>query len=117
MSWYTGVFKKYATFDGRARRTEFWMFALFNLLAYAVLLILAVAASKYFFILFAIYFLAIIVPSLAVLVRRLHDIGKPGGWLFIAFVPLIGGIWLLVLTVTAGNPGPNQYGQDPKLLA
>jgi uncharacterized membrane protein YhaH (DUF805 family) len=115
MNYYTDVLKKYAAFNGRARRQEYWMFTLFNALAMIVLAILAVAASKYLFVLYGIYFLAVIIPSLAVLVRRLHDIGKSGGWFWILVVPLIGGLWLLVLTCIAGNPGPNQYGPDPKL--
>jgi uncharacterized membrane protein YhaH (DUF805 family) len=58
--------------------------------------------------------LAVLVPSLAVMIRRLHDIGKSGWWFFISFIPLIGSIWLLVLLVTDSQPGENQYGPNPK---
>lgn len=67
--------------------------------------------------LYGIYLLAIILPSLAVAVRRLHDIGKSGWMILISLIPLIGGIWLLVLLVTDSNPGDNQYGPNPKEIA
>ena len=67
--------------------------------------------------LYGIYLLAIILPSLAVAVRRLHDIGKSGWMILISLIPLIGGIWLLVLLVTDSNPGNNQYGPNPKEIA
>ena len=65
-------------------------------------------------IIYFIYSLAILIPSLAVLVRRLHDIDKSGWMMLISFIPFIGGIWLLVLLVAEGNNGSNQYGRDPK---
>ena len=124
MNWYLKVLKQYADFKGRARRTEYWMFALFNFLIWIVLfglsLGLAISGNSGMFIapvisiLLILYYLVILVPSLAVLVRRLHDQNKSGAWFFIAFVPLVGGIWLLVLLCTDGTPGPNQYGPDPK---
>ena len=64
--------------------------------------------------LLGLWSLAIFIPNLAVIVRRLHDQGKSGWWFFISFVPFIGGIWLLILYLTDGTPGPNQYGPDPK---
>ena len=67
--------------------------------------------------LYGIYLLAIILPSLAVAVRRLHDIGKSGWMILISLIPLIGGIWLLVLLVTDSNSGDNQYGPNPKEIA
>ena len=115
MNWYLEVLKKYVVFDGRARRTEYWMFALFNIIIVAVLLILAVVTkSPIFYILYVLYLLAVLLPALGVLVRRLHDQGKSGAWFWISLVPFIGGIWLLVLTCIPGTPGPNQYGPDPK---
>lgn len=118
MNWYLSVLKNYAEFTGRARRQEYWMFALFNVIITVVLEVLAFATrSSIFWILLVIYALAVIVPSLAVLVRRLHDTGKSGFWFFIGLVPFIGGIWLLVLTVLPGNIGANQYGPDPKAVA
>jgi uncharacterized membrane protein YhaH (DUF805 family) len=65
-------------------------------------------------LLLGLYSLAIFIPNLAVIVRRLHDQDKSGWWFFISFVPLIGGIWLLILYLTDGTPGPNRFGPDPK---
>lgn len=115
MHYYTDVLKKYATFSGRARRQEFWMFILFNFIVAMVLLGIDVAIGANG-ILYIVYVLATILPTLAVTVRRLHDLGKSGGWYFISFVPLIGGIWLLVLTATEGQREPNQYGPSPKAV-
>lgn len=118
MQWYLAVLKKYAEFNGRARRTEYWMFALFNIIAVVILEILAFALPKglglIFLILLVVYALAILVPGIAVVVRRLHDQGKPGVWFLIGFIPFIGGIWLLVLMCLPGTVGPNMYGPDPK---
>ena len=119
MSWYLTVLKKYATFGGRARRKEYWMFFLFNIIfAIAATVIdnvlgLNIGMLPYGFI-YLIYMLAMLLPGIAVTVRRLHDIGKSGWWVFISFVPLIGGIWLLILVCKEGTLGPNEYGSDPK---
>jgi uncharacterized membrane protein YhaH (DUF805 family) len=113
MEWYLKVMKNYATFSGRARRKEYWMFFLFNMIFAIVAIVLDFIIGTYF-VLYCLYGLAIIIPSLAVTVRRLHDIGKSGGWIFIGLIPLIGGIWLLVLLVTDGTPGDNAYGPSPK---
>src|SRR5262245_14061176 len=106
MNWYLDVLKKYADFSGRARRKEYWMFALFNAIAYVAILILsAVLASieeslaLIGSLLLMVYGLAVLVPGLAVAVRRLHDTGRSGWWFLIAFVPFVGGIILLVFTV------------------
>lgn len=115
MHYYTDVLKKYASFQGRARRSEYWMFALFNVVIALVLLGLAAATkSTVFYILYIAYILAVILPSLGVLVRRLHDTGRSGGWFFISFVPFVGGLVLFIFTVLEGNPGPNEYGPNPK---
>lgn len=66
------------------------------------------------YILFALYSFATLLPGLGVVVRRLHDVGKSGWFYFIALIPFVGGIWLLVLFCTEGDQGPNQYGSDPK---
>lgn len=112
------VLKKYATFSGRARRKEYWMFQLFNMIIITVLYTLATTTGKtigsLFMVIYSLYALGVFLPSLGVLIRRLHDVGKSGVWFFIALVPLIGGIWLLILTCTEGNSGPNSYGSDPK---
>ena len=114
---YTAPWKKYATFSGRATRAEFWTFSLINAVIYAVLAGIGASSkdmSAVGFGLYGAFALAALVPSLAVLWRRLHDTGRSGAWFFIAFVPFIGGIWLFVLTLLAGTPGPNQYGEAPQ---
>lgn len=116
MDWYIGPFKKFAQFDGRARRQEYWMFVLGNVIVgFIIGIIFAITQSlTLYYILFGIYYLAVLVPSIALGIRRMHDIDKSGWWLLISFVPIVGGIWLLVLAATEGTRGPNQYGPDPK---
>jgi uncharacterized membrane protein YhaH (DUF805 family) len=119
MNWYLKVLKQYADFNGRARRKEYWMFVLFSMifsiLATVLDNVLGIAMEGIGYgPLYGLYLLAIIIPSIAVGVRRLHDIGKSGWMMLISFIPLIGGIWLLVLFVTDGNPGENEYGANPK---
>ena len=120
MEWYLKVVRdNYANFEGRARRQEYWMFVLFNFLfIVAIALVSGVLSGLLeapgFMFLYLIYVLAVFIPSLAVAVRRLHDVGKSGGFYLISLIPLIGGIWLLILFVTEGDKGPNQYGPDPK---
>lgn len=111
--------KKYAVFSGRARRKEYWMFTLFNFIAIIIATVLDSALGTNFGplpygIFYLVYVLGVLVPGISVAVRRLHDIGKSGGWVFIAFVPIVGGIWLLVLFCTEGDSGTNEYGPDPK---
>jgi uncharacterized membrane protein YhaH (DUF805 family) len=124
MNWYLKVLKQYADFSGRARRMEYWMFALFNIIFLIVVTFVgaflgagfdgeegAVTVATLFYVL---YLLAMFIPSLAVLVRRLHDTGKGGGWMFISLIPfLIGPIWLLVLLFT-DSEGENRFGANPK---
>lgn len=119
MNWYLKVLKNYAVFEGRARRKEYWMYTLYSfiIMVLAVLIDGLISSNEGGLpagVLFMIYFFASIIPSLAVTVRRLHDTGKSGYWFFIYFVPLIGGIWLLILLITEGEVGPNKYGPDPK---
>jgi uncharacterized membrane protein YhaH (DUF805 family) len=123
MDWYLKVWQKYAEFNGRARRKEYWMFTLFNIViavvAEAITLLLFTSTKSSMFGLviggaLCFYFLAAFVPSLAVGVRRLHDIGMSGWLLLIALVPGIGGLVLLVLFLLDSNPGPNLYGPNPK---
>ncbi len=119
MNWYLKVLKQYADFNGRARRKEYWMFVLFNIIfAICAILIDNIIGTAIdgigYGIVYLLYTLAVFIPGLAVTVRRLHDIGKSGWMILVAFIPFIGGIWLLVLTATEGNLGSNQYGPDPK---
>ncbi len=113
MEWYLGVLKKYAVFDGRARRKEYWMFFLFNIVACFILAIIDSVIGT-FPMLYGVYALGVLCPAIGVTIRRLHDTGKSGGWIFIGLVPIIGGLWLLYLMVIDGNPGDNQYGPSPK---
>ena len=120
MNWYLKVLKQYSDYSGRARRKEYWMFFLFNMIfaiCAAVLdnvLGLTFKQGIPYGFLYLIYALFMFIPGLAVAVRRLHDVGKSGWWYFIALVPLIGGIWLIVLFATEGTRGNNEYGADPK---
>jgi len=119
MSWYLNCLKKYVTFEGRARRTEYWMFYLFNIVFQIAAVILdnllkTTIGGLPYGVIYLLYSLAIFLPTIAVIVRRLHDVDKAGYWFFIIFVPLIGSIWLLVLECTEGTRGENQYGADPK---
>jgi uncharacterized membrane protein YhaH (DUF805 family) len=112
--------RKYADFSGRARRTEYWMFSLFNFIFAIVAIVLdnilgTASQDLGYGIIYGLYGLAIILPTWAVTVRRLHDVGKSGWWIFISLIPIIGGIWLFVLTVTDSQPGDNAYGANPKL--
>jgi len=121
MNWYLEVLKKYADFNGRARRKEYWMFFLFNVIFVFIAMTLdnmlgLSDATTGLGPLYGIYSLAMIIPSIAVAVRRLHDVNKSGWWMFISLVPIIGGIWLLVLMFTESKPGTNQYGINPKGL-
>lgn len=122
MKWYLKVLKNYVTFTGRASRSEFWFYFLFNVIFAIVAMILDnILGTKiqvggqslpygYVYILYA---LATFVPGLAVSVRRLHDVDKSGWFYFILLIPIIGGIWLLVLFCTEGTRGENKYGLDP----
>lgn len=119
MSWYLEALKKYAVFSGRARRMEYWYFVLFNLVVYIVLTLIDTLLGTFNIVqgvglLSGIYSLAVLIPTLAVMVRRLHDIDRTGWWILINLIPLIGTIVLLVFALTPGTPGSNQYGPDPK---
>ncbi len=120
MNWYLEVLRKYAVFSGRARRKEYWMFALFNFIFAIIAGIIdrVLGFGKEFGTgpVYILYALAVLVPSLAVSFRRLHDIGKSGWYLLINFIPLIGFIWYLILMSTDSKPGGNQYGPNPKMM-
>lgn len=111
--WYLKCIKgHYADFEGRARRTEYWMFFLVNLIIAIVVSI--IGRVIHLPVLGSLYGLAMLVPGIAVGVRRLHDTGRTGWWWLISLVPLIGTIWIIVLFVLPGDQAPNQYGADPK---
>jgi uncharacterized membrane protein YhaH (DUF805 family) len=119
MEWYLLVLKRYAEFNGRSRRKEYWMYTLFNSV---IILVLEIAGfltlertgiSIVFFGLVLLYALAVLVPSLAVAVRRLHDTGKSGWLLLIGLIPIVS-LALIVLLCLDSTPGDNLYGPNPK---
>ncbi len=113
MEWYLSCLKEhYADFKGRARRKEYWMFTLCN--AIAAIVVFFVAGLIGLPVLYCLYGLAVFVPGLAVSVRRLHDTGKSGWWIFISLIPVIGCIWLLVLFCMDSQAGANEWGENPK---
>ncbi len=118
MNWYLEVLKKYAVFQGRARRKEYWMFTLFNVLISIALMIigaiLGLAEDGGSNILSTLYCLAVLLPGIAVSVRRLHDTDRSGWWLLIGLIPIIGAIVLLIFLVQDSQPNENQYGPNPK---
>lgn len=114
MNWYLEALKKYATFSGRARRKEYWMFFLINISISIILSLSPFAIGAAGGVLYFIYVIAMIIPGLALAVRRLQDQGKEWTWIFVGLVPFIGGIWLLVLMCTEGSQGENKFGLDPK---
>ena len=126
MKYYLEVLKKYAVFSGRAGRAEFWRFFLINSLIIVGLIVLQITLSSVvgrsavanlaISMLSVVYWLAILIPSLAVTVRRLHDSNLSGWWLLISFVPF-GGIVLLVFYILASTPGANRFGPNPNASA
>jgi uncharacterized membrane protein YhaH (DUF805 family) len=114
LEWYLKVLKNYVGFQGRARRKEYWMFVLFSLIVSIVLSIIE-AVANLSQVLTGLYSLAVLLPSLAVGVRRLHDTGRSGWWLLIALIPLIGAIILLVFMCLDSEENDNKYGPNPKV--
>jgi uncharacterized membrane protein YhaH (DUF805 family) len=117
IGWYLAVLKKYAVFEGRAARPEYWWFILVGIVVSIILRIIdGFFGAHQMGILGAIYAIGVLVPSLAVAVRRLHDTDRSGWWLLICFVPLIGFIVLIVFLALRGTPGPNRFGAAPAPL-
>ena len=118
MNWYLDAWKNYVNFQGRARRKAYWMFILFNLIALVVLGLIegavGLSGQNGYGILTGLYTLAMILPLIALAVRRLHDTGRSGWWILIGLVPLVGPIVLIVFYVTDSQPGTNEYGPNPK---
>ena len=119
MSWFVEALKKYVVFSGRSRRKEYWYFVLFVVIVSIVLSLIDSLSGTYHSesgtgLLSGIFSLAILIPSIAVSVRRLHDIDRTGWWVLISLVPLIGWIVLLVFHVQDSTPGTNRYGPNPK---
>jgi len=122
LNWYVDVLKKYAVFDGRAGRPEYWYFVLFNFIAGIVLgiadsLLGTMSSGARIGLLGGIYSLAVLCPSIGVGIRRLHDIGRSGWFLLIGLIPLVGWIILIVWAATESDSGANEYGPGLAAMA
>ncbi len=118
MHWYIDVLRKYTVFEGGARRKEYWIFALISALILIFLSLIDETTGWKVWddegVLSLVYSIAVFVPTLAVVVRRLHDTDRSGWWVLIALIPLVGAIVLLVFLILKGNEGDNRFGPDPK---
>lgn len=122
MNWFTTALKKYAVFSGRSRRREYWYFVLFYLIIYIVLAVIDNATGSIdpqtrIGLFTGIFSLAMLIPSLSVTVRRLHDTDRTGWWILITLIPLIGAIVLLVFLLQDSNAEANRFGANPKAAA
>jgi uncharacterized membrane protein YhaH (DUF805 family) len=125
MNYYLSVLKNYSTFRGRARRAEYWYFTLFNFIFICLAILLdnylgttfklSYGLSMPYGYIYLLYVIFMLIPGLAVTVRRLHDVGKSGWTYFIILIPIIGILWLLVLLFTDSQVGSNKWGENPKL--
>lgn len=128
MEWMLMPLRRYADFNGRSRRKEYWMFILLQVIVIipAVIIIMLVGAmddgsggmssiAMIFMLLAGLFFLALLIPSLAVQVRRFHDQDKSGWFVLLNFIPYIGGLIVFVFMCLEGTKGDNQYGSDPKM--
>ena len=107
MEWYLGPLRKYAVFNGRASRKEYWLFSLCQVV---IALVLSMVSAG----LYLVYVLGTLLPHLGVTIRRLHDTNRRGWWLFVSLVPLVGGIVMLVFLASRGTDGDNDHGSDPR---
>ena len=117
MNWYISVLKQYAVFSGRARRTEYWMFVLCNVIVMLLLGMVDKLIGGDNELISSIYSLAVLLPSLAVAARRLHDTDRSAWWLLLGLIPIIGTLVLIYFMVCNGQQGPNRFGDDPKAAA
>ena len=122
MNWFVTALKSYAVFSGRSRRSEYWYFGLFYLIFYVAAAVVDVMIGSFertsgIGVCTAIVALALLIPSISVTVRRLHDTGRSGWWLLIGFIPLVGWIILLVFMCQDGEPGANRFGANPKAVS
>ena len=120
MSYYLKVLRQYVDFKGRARRAEYWNFVLFSTLISIVLTLIDIYGlgtnplAGESGMIGNLYSLAVLLPTLGVLARRLHDVGKSGWYILIVLIPLIGIIWLLILLFSNSQQGENKWGPNPK---
>lgn len=111
MNWFLKALKQYTNFDGRAKRKEFWMFILFSIIFFiGAMIINEIMGVK------VLYFLCLIIPGIAISVRRLHDIGKSGWMLLINLIPVVGWVLFIIFMASKGNQRKNSYGQNPDEL-
>ncbi len=118
MNYYFLAFRKYTVFNGRATRSEYWYFTLFNILAVGMFGLIDQVMGTFNFDagygpLSAIYTLSMILPGLGVSIRRLHDTGRSGWWFMITIIPIIGLLVFLYFALLESDPNPNQYGESP----
>jgi len=117
MNWYIQALKKYAVFSGRAHRREYWFFTLFNMIfscvAFSIDYLAGLAGEMGYGPFGTLYGLAVLLPGIAVSVRRLHDTGRTGWWLLLSFVPFVGALVLLFFMVGDSQAGSNGYGPNP----
>ncbi len=121
MNWYIEVLKKYAVFQGRARRKEYWYFVLFSTIISVILIFIdgfigTLDVEAGIGLLSGVYGLAVLIPSIAVAVRRLHDTDRSGWWILIALIPILGTIVLIVFFILDSKPEENNYGLNPKAV-
>lgn len=119
MNWYIEALKKYAVFSGRSRRKEYWFFVLFNVIFSFVLgfidgMMGNVHMESGMGLLGGVYSLLLLIPGIAVSVRRLHDTNRTGWWVLLGLIPIIGALVLLIFMIQDSTPGENNYGQNPK---
>lgn len=114
MNFYVNVLNKVNDFNGRSSRKEYWMFHLFNIIWFIFFEFLAILTGL--FLISWAYRLFILIPSISVLIRRLHDTGRSGWWILVALIPIVGAIILLFFTLLPSNKGENQYGPNPYKL-
>lgn len=119
MHWYVEVLRKYAIFNGRAHRSEFWYFFAFNVVIAVALAMIDAVIRKITGIALSplemTYGLAVLVPGIAVSTRRLHDTNRSGWWLLLGLIPLVG-LVLFIFMLEEGMPSSNRYGPDPRLI-
>jgi len=124
MKYYFNVLDKYTIFTGRTSRKEYWMFIIFNFLISGIAILIdnligTTIQTDYgvtlpYGYIYMLYVLAVIIPSIAVSVRRLHDVGKSGWFMLLVLIPVIGSIWFIVFMLSNSNKGDNKYGANPK---
>jgi len=114
MNWYLDVLRQYSVFTGRARRKEYWMFVLINMIVGAIINVIQSVIGMDPPYISMLYSLAVLLPSIAVAVRRLHDTERSGWWLLLSLIPIIGTIVIIVFLCQNGTAGSNRFGADPK---